>query len=91
MKSPYRKLRIALCTGAGATAETLAEASNNSIDTLIVGEGPHWTAVEAGEREITVIYVGHYASETLGVYALADEISRVFNIDSTKISAPTGL
>jgi dinuclear metal center YbgI/SA1388 family protein len=83
--------RWAICTGAGATAETLAEASDKSIDTLIVGEGPHWTAIDAGDRDITLIYIGHYASETLGVYALADLISQQFNIESTKISAPTGL
>jgi dinuclear metal center YbgI/SA1388 family protein len=83
--------RWAICTGAGATAETLEEATENGIDTLIVGEGPHWTAINAAERGITVIYVGHYASETLGVYALADEISQVFNVDCVKISAPTGL
>jgi len=83
--------RWAVCTGAGASAETLAEAARDGIDTLIVGEGPHWTAVDAVDRGLTIIYVGHYASETLGVYALADEVSRQFSIDCTNISAPTGL
>ena len=81
----------AICTGAGASAETLAEASRDGIDTLIVGEGPHWTAIDAAEREISIIYLGHYASETLGIYALADNLSREFRLDSVKISAPTGL
>jgi dinuclear metal center YbgI/SA1388 family protein len=89
---PDRKTRRwAICTGAGAFAETLEEATRENIDTLIVGEGPHWTAVEALERELSVIYVGHYASETLGVYALAEEISQQFHIDHVKIAAPTGL
>lgn len=83
--------RWALCTGAGASAETLAEAAQQKIDTLIVGEGPHWTAVEAMERGIAVIYVGHYASETLGVDALAAEVARRFDLEWTRISAPTGL
>jgi dinuclear metal center YbgI/SA1388 family protein len=83
--------RWAVCTGGGASAKTLAEAARDGVDTLIVGEGPHWTAVDAAERGLTIIYVGHYASETLGIYALADEISRQFNVGCVKISAPTGL
>jgi dinuclear metal center YbgI/SA1388 family protein len=83
--------RWAICTGAGASAETLAEASHEGIDTLIVGEGPHWTAVEARDRGLVIIYIGHYASETLGVYALADDLSRRFRLPSVKISRPTGL
>jgi putative NIF3 family GTP cyclohydrolase 1 type 2 len=83
--------RWAICTGAGASAETLAEASHDGIDTLIVGEGAHWTAVDASERGIAIIYLGHYASETLGVYALADDLSREFHLANVKIVLPTGL
>lgn len=83
--------RWAICTGSGASAQTLAEATQDGIDTLIVGEGPHWTAVDALERGVTIIYVGHYASETLGVYALASEVSQRFHIDLVRLSAPTGL
>lgn len=83
--------RWAICTGAGASAETLAEASQDGVDTLIVGEGAHWTAVDAAERGIVIIYLGHYASETLGVYALADDLSHEFQLDTVKISLPTGL
>lgn len=83
--------RWAICTGAGASAETLAEATDQGIDTLIVGEGPHWTAVEASDRDLIIIYVGHYASETLGVYALGDDLSRKFQLPAARISKPTGL
>ena len=91
IKADHRTRRWAICTGAGASAETLAEAAQHGVDTLIVGEGPHWTAVEAMERGITVIYLGHYASETLGVQALAAEVARHFELSWTNISAPTGL
>lgn len=83
--------RWALCTGAGASGETLNEAAGDGVDTLIVGEGPHWTAVDAADRGMTIIYVGHYASETLGVFALANEVSQRFQLGCTKIFAPTGL
>jgi dinuclear metal center YbgI/SA1388 family protein len=81
----------AICTGAGASAETLAEAVADGIDTLIVGEGPHWTAVSAEEYGIAIIYAGHYATETLGVRALASHLAERFALPWTFISAPTGL
>ena len=83
--------RWAICTGAGASRDTLNEAAARGIDTLIVGEGPHWTAVDAEELGITVIYAGHYATETLGVRALAEYVSRRYDIPWTFIEAPTTL
>lgn len=83
--------RWALCTGAGASSETLREAAAAGVDTLIVGEGPHHTAVEAMELGIAVLYVGHYATETFGVRALGVEIERAFGIPSSFVAAPTGL
>lgn len=80
-----------LCSGAGASSETLREAHQLGIDTLIVGEGPHHTAVEAEELGITVIYAGHYATETLGVEALARHIGETFKLEWSMIAAPTGL
>ena len=83
--------RWGICTGAGASTETLKEAREMRIDTLIVGEGPHWTAVYAEENELAIIYVGHYATETLGVRALAEHLGVKFGIPSSFVSAPTGL
>jgi dinuclear metal center YbgI/SA1388 family protein len=83
--------RWAICTGAGAAADTLNEAHALEIDTLIVGEGPHWTAIYAEENELAIIYAGHYATETLGVRALADHLGEKFGISSSFLSAPTGL
>lgn len=86
-----RTRRWALCTGAGASSDTLREASLAGVDTLIVGEGPHHTAVEASELGIAVLYVGHYATETFGVRALGAEIERTFGIPWSFVAAPTGL
>lgn len=83
--------RWGLCTGAGAGAETLGEAREAGIDTLIVGEGPHWTAVAAEDEGICIIYAGHYATETLGVQAIAQRVSEQFQVPWSFISAPTGL
>lgn len=85
-----RTRRWAMCTGAGASTDTLREASAAGVDTLIVGEGPHHTAVEADELGIAVLYAGHYATETFGVRALGAEIERAFDIPWSFIQAPTG-
>jgi dinuclear metal center YbgI/SA1388 family protein len=90
--SPGRRTkRWAMCTGAGASAETLHEAVTNGFDTLIVGEGPHWTAVSAEEHDLCIIYAGHYATETLGVRALAQLLGEKFNLPWSFVDAPTGL
>jgi dinuclear metal center YbgI/SA1388 family protein len=83
--------RWGVCTGAGADANTIREALAAGIDTLIVGEGPHYTAVEAADLGLTIIYVGHYATETFGVRALAEYIGERFNLPWEFIEAPTGL
>ena len=90
--TPGRRTRKwALCTGAGASSDSLREASAAGVDTLIVGEGPHHTAVEAAELGIAVLYAGHYATETFGVRALGAEIERTFGIPWSFVHAPTGL
>ena len=86
-----RTMRWAICSGAGAGVSTLGEATDHGIDTLIVGEGPHWTAVDAPERGLVIIYAGHYATETLGVRALGEHVARTFGLPHHTIDAPTGL
>jgi dinuclear metal center YbgI/SA1388 family protein len=86
-----RTRKWAICTGAGASAETLAEASAAGIDTLIVGEGPHWTAIHAEEHGLVIIYAGHYATEILGVRALAQHLADKYKVPWNFVSAPTGL
>ena len=89
--SGRRTRRWGICSGAGADVRTLREATVRGIDTMIVGEGPHWSAIDAEEAGIVLIYAGHYATETLGVRALGDHLTARFDIPSTFIDAPTGL
>jgi len=93
--SPFAHDRVTkawgICTGAGADSGTLREAAARGIDTLIVGEGPHHTAVEARELGIVVLYAGHYATETFGVRALSDAVAERFQIESSFLDVPTGL
>jgi len=80
-----------MCTGAGASSDTLKEAAKMKLDTLIVGEGPHHTAVQAEETGLAIIYAGHYATETPGVRALAEHLGAKYGIPANFVSAPTGL
>ena len=90
--APSRRTRKwAICSGAGINAGSIREATDLGVDTLITGEGPHWSAVDAEERALVIIYAGHYATETLGVRALAKHVSATFDIPWTFIASPTGL
>lgn len=80
----------AICTGGGASSDTLREARERGIDTLIVGEGPHHTTVEAIEHDLCVVYAGHYATETLGVQALGEFLESRFGLPWTFLHLPTG-
>ncbi|HEV8217767.1 MAG TPA: Nif3-like dinuclear metal center hexameric protein [Gemmatimonadaceae bacterium] len=95
VSTPFEADRITrtwgLCTGAGADSSTLREAAERGLDTVVVGEGPHHTAVEARELGIVVLYAGHYATETLGVRALGEAVAARFGLSSGFVHAPTGL
>lgn len=82
--------RWAMCTGGGASSDTLREARERSIDTLIVGEGPHHTTVDAIEQGLCVIYAGHYATETLGVQSLGALLEQRFGVPWSFLHLPTG-
>ena len=82
---------IAICTGGGATSDSIREAVSLGADTLVVGEGPHHTAIDAEELNLVVMYAGHYATETLGVQALATAIAERWNLPWSFLPAPTGL
>lgn len=86
-----RTKRWAIITGAGASPESLEECAERGIDTFIVGEGTHHTAVHAIEHDLVLMYAGHYATETVGVRALAEVVARRFDVTSTFIDVPTGL
>jgi dinuclear metal center YbgI/SA1388 family protein len=91
MAEGRRTRRWGLCTGAGASSDSIREARLAGIDTLVVGEGPHHTAVEAIDADIAVIYAGHYATETLGVRAVGELLSSEFGVPWHFLHLPTGL
>jgi dinuclear metal center YbgI/SA1388 family protein len=86
---PRQVKRVAVVTGAGASY--IGEAREAGADTLITGEGPHHSYFEAEELGVNVIYAGHYATETVGVKALAGHLSGRFQLPWEFLDHPTGL
>ncbi|HEV8264376.1 MAG TPA: Nif3-like dinuclear metal center hexameric protein [Gemmatimonadales bacterium] len=86
---PKRVQRVGIVTGAGGSLIPQAQAAG--LDTFITGEGPHWTFFDAEELGVNVFYAGHYATETVGVKALAEHLSRTFSLPWVFLDHPTGL
>lgn len=86
---PQSARRIGIVTGAGGSM--IAEAKAAGIDTFITGEGKHHHFLDAEELGVNVFFAGHYATETLGVKAVAEHLSERFRLSWTFIDHPTGL
>jgi dinuclear metal center YbgI/SA1388 family protein len=86
---PDRTARVGIVTGGAGSMITAAHASG--VDTFITGEGSHHTHFDAEELGMNVIYAGHYATETVGVKALAAHIAERFALPWEFLDHPTGL
>ncbi|MGH7568983.1 MAG: Nif3-like dinuclear metal center hexameric protein [Gemmatimonadales bacterium] len=86
---PERVRRVGIITGAGGSS--IGEAAAAELDTYITGEGPHWTFFDAEELGLNVLFAGHYATETVGVKALAEHVRAKFSIPWVFLDHPTGL
>ena len=86
---PERVQRVGIVTGAGGSM--IPQAAAAGLDTYVSGEGQHWTFFDAEELGINVFYAGHYATETVGVKALAEHVSKKFDLPWVFLDHPTGL
>jgi len=81
--------RIGVVTG-GAGGD-LSKAAKEGVDTFITGEGAAHTYFDAIELGVNVIYAGHYATETVGVRALAEHLAERFGLPWEFHDHPTGM
>ena len=81
--------RVGVITGAAGSRIRAAKAAG--CDTFITGEGAHHTYFDAMEFGVNVIYAGHYATEQVGVKALAERVSAEFGIPWEFFDHPTGM
>jgi dinuclear metal center YbgI/SA1388 family protein len=70
--------RVAVCSG--GAARYLADAAADGYDCFVTGEADEPTKHAAKEAGVHFIAGGHYATETLGVRALAARIGERFDI-----------
>lgn len=73
--------------GAAMMAETTRAAG---CDTFLTGETAHAAHHLAKEVGINLIYGGHYATETVGLRALAAHLKKTLGVSTKFIPAPTG-
>ena len=65
----------------GGAASHLSEAAREGYDVLVTGEAAEPTMMTARELGIHFVAAGHYATERLGVQALAARIAARFGVD----------
>jgi dinuclear metal center YbgI/SA1388 family protein len=70
--------QVAFCSGSGNHA--VPELVRAGVDTLVTGELREEWFNYAQEHRLNLICCGHYATETLGVKALAAELARKFRL-----------
>jgi len=78
-EGPDRVERAAVVTG--GAARHLPEAAQQGYDALVTGEAAEPTMMTARELGIHFVAAGHYATERLGVQALAARIADRFGVD----------
>lgn len=86
---PETTTRVGVITG-GAGGQ-IAAAAAAGLDTFITGEGAHHTTFDALELGINVLYAGHYATETVGVKALGEQLAERFGLHAVFHDHPTGM
>jgi dinuclear metal center YbgI/SA1388 family protein len=87
---PERVRRVACVTGQGAHFPQLREAKIQSTHYYISGEASHPVFHYCKEAGITLALGGHYATEVLGLHALARNLREVYALETVWIDAPTG-
>ena len=86
---PDQVQRVGIVTGGAGTM--VKEARDAGLDTFITGEGPHHTYFDAMEFGVNVFHAGHYATETVGVRALAEHLGSRFELPYSFHDHPTGM
>lgn len=67
-----------VCVSSGAGAEEIFTAIDNGCDLFLTGEMKHHLLIEAMEKGIAVIEVGHFKSEDVVIAPLADKLTKQF-------------
>ncbi|MCO6453082.1 MAG: Nif3-like dinuclear metal center hexameric protein [Caldilineales bacterium] len=83
---PHQVGRVAVCSG--NAIRSLEEAHARGCDTMVTGETDYTMAHMPEELGMNVIYGGHYATETLGVQAVARHLQEAFSLSWVFVDVP---
>lgn len=86
---PKRIRRLAIVSGDAAML--VEEAAGARADALLTGETSHTAYNVARSCRVHLLCSGHYATETIGLKALAKELANGFGLETRWIDLPTGL
>ncbi len=86
---PSKPRRVCLVSGSGA--DQLYRYKEEGFDTLITGEAKQFAYHFCKENGLNAIFAGHYATETLGVKRLAEDLEGRFGLPWKFINEPTGI
>lgn len=82
--------KVAIVSGGGGM-DSLEQAKEAGADLLITGEFCHEMYHLQMELDLPVLSLGHYASETVGVKAVMQDLKEKFELETEFIDIPTGL
>lgn len=80
-----------ICIVSGSGCEELYRYIEDDFDTLITGEPRQFIYHFCKDNKLNVICAGHYATETMGVKNITQEVAKKFKIDWEFIDEPTGI
>ena len=84
-----KKLIASVGIISGDAAEDLAQAIEEKLDLYITGEPAHYNHHQAKEADTNVLYLGHYASEQLGVKSVGKLLEKRFKVPCVFLDIPT--
>jgi dinuclear metal center YbgI/SA1388 family protein len=85
---PDRIRRVGIVSGGAAFL--VDQAAEAGLDVYLTGEVSHSFYHQARELGLNVIFGGHYATETVGLQALAGHLADQFGFETEFLDLPTG-
>ena len=82
---------VGVISGGGAWPDLFDEIALDHVDCLISGEATHEVYHPAKETGTAILTIGHYRSETPGVFAVMDLVKSKFGIETVFLDIPTNL
>jgi len=86
---PATVRKVGIVSGGGASLTQAA--ADSGCDALVTGETSHSSYHIARENGISLVFGGHYATETFGVRAVGRSLEERFGLETFFIDLPTGM